>query len=460
MASAVAVGTPRNVSDLGVTGVARTAWEKRMVEDIVRGSIFRKITTSYKINRLKEINVDKLGCFMQLPAGAGGPSNSVVMTMALPLKEAPVVGRDGVLIGNEEDRELRYMTAYYAEHKKGVKQTEYGTSFNETAYLDLNSGNPQALKRWHEEYFDLRCHQTLLMRYEDALIGAPASRSQTMNPHILIPNRLTPRVLWDKDAPTRTAGAADSNGWYSAESYSGVTSYVEAFVDALMDASGTGSTSKCLPNTDLWAMIKWYTENEMLMEPVMLDGRPTILLLCPPHIIDWAMNENNTGSIFKSLEKTEGYIDKAERSCFPGEVGRIKDTLLLIRDERYTTVTISGSDGSWVVTPGYMYPGNYDMRNKSAWSNTSGSTNYSFDNILGLGGNALVEYLVDPLNTNLSEYYNYKQIKGLGSYLGSGMQVASWDKDAASATDGASTTLVHRGSFVCPVGRVSPFAVT
>jgi len=458
MASAVAVGTPLTITQRGTTSIAKIGFDKKLREDIVRESVFTRIPTSYSVNKRKEINVDKLGCFLQIPGGEGkGPNQSVVMTMALPLNQAPVVGPGGILLGNEEDVSLRYGKFYYQEIKKAVKQWEYGYYHNDTAYLDINGGNPQRLKRWHSEYFDLRCHQSLLLRVEDALVSAPTSLAQTLNPHVLIPNASTPRVLWDKTPPTRTAGAADSLGWYSSASYADNPSFVEDVVEALMTACGTGSTPKCLPNNDLWAMIAWYCEDVMMFEKVMLDGMETIILLCPPRIIDWAMNYGNTGSITSILHKPDVYMTK-DRECLPGEVGRIKDKLLLVRDPRYCTLTVSGSSGSYALTPGFMYPGNYDKRNKNPWSNTSGATNYSFDVIMGLGGNALAEYLVDPLNTDLSEFYNYKQIKGLGSYLGSGMQIPMWDLDSGSQLDGASETLIHRGSFICPVGRVNPYA--
>jgi hypothetical protein len=461
MASAVAVATPRTLSNLTVTSLARIGWDKGVREDIVRGSPFRRIPTSYSITKRKELNMDKLGMFLSIPAGAGGPVNEVRMALRMPYNGPPQIGPASVLIGNEEDAALRYANFYYQEHRKAFKQSEYGYSANELKYLDLNSGNPQAGKRWWAEYDDLRIHQTLLNRFEDALINAPTSLSQTLNPHFLIGNSNTPRVLWDKDAPTRTAGSADDQGWYSAQSYSGGTSYVEAVVDALMTANGTGSTPKILPNIDFWAMIAWYAENEMMFEKVEIDGIMTIPLFCPPHVIAWAMNPKNTGSIASYVRKPDVYQTK-DRECLPGEVGRIFDKLLLIADERYTTINVSGSDGSWVVTPGFQYPGGDvgDHRNKDEWSNTSGSENYSFDNIIAVGANAIGEYLVDPLNSNLSEFYDYKKIKGMGSYLGSGMQLVSWDVDSASRTDGANTTLIHRSSFVVPVGRVRPYAVT
>ena len=70
-----------------------------------------------------------------------------------------------------------------------------------------------------------------------------------------------------------------------------------------------------------------------------------------------------------------------------------------------------------------------------------------------MGKNALSEYIADPLNTDLYEQTEYKRIEGRGAYLGSGIQLVSWDKDSGSRLDGGSTTQIQRGSAIVPVSR-------
>jgi hypothetical protein len=258
---------------------------------------------------------------------------------------------------------------------------------------------------------------------------------------------------WDKTESTITEGAADAEGWYSARSHAGATAFVENAAAAIIAGSGTASTTKCLPSIDTFSMISEYSESELLCEKVMIDGIMTTVLLCPPRVLQWAMNPRNQYGIGEHLEKTTQYKDP-KRAILPGEVGRLFDNLLLVKDPRYCTIKITGSAGSYSITPGFLYPGNWDQRNKAAWSNTSGSTNYSFDVILGLAAGAIAEYLVDPLVTNLVESYDYNRIKGQGTYIGSGMELPFWDKDAVSQGDGASKTLIYRGSFIVPIGRL------
>jgi hypothetical protein len=133
---------------------------------------------------------------------------------------------------------------------------------------------------------------------------------------------------------------------------------------------------------------------------------------------------------------------------------------LLIKNLRAPTLTIGGTAGSYTAKFGFVCPGNNDDRNNSAWANTSGATNYVYDLCIGLGANALLEYVMDPLNTKLREATEYEQIIGRAAYLGEGIQLPFWDKDAGSQADGASKTLVYKGSFIVPIGRLARVTVS
>lgn len=75
------------------------------------------------------------------------------------------------------------------------------------------------------------------------------------------------------------------------------------------------------------------------------------------------------------------------------------------------------------------------------------------DLVIGVGANAIMEFLMDPLNTKLREATEYDQIIGRAAYLGEGLQLPFWDKDSGSQADGASKTLIYKGSFIMPIGR-------
>ena len=70
-----------------------------------------------------------------------------------------------------------------------------------------------------------------------------------------------------------------------------------------------------------------------------------------------------------------------------------------------------------------------------------------------MGANAIAKFTHDPLVTNLAESTEYGQIQGRGAYLGEGLQIPAFDKDAAGQVDGADPSQIQRGSMLVPVSR-------
>lgn len=448
------VGTPSTLSGLGVTGIRRITYDKKLREDSIRPSVFTALKTALKIDK-GVVNIEKAGVFMTVDsAGSAGLGQSARVAMRLPLQEAPKMGTSETVLGNEESIRLLYTDAYYNEVKKGVKTWNWGYNANDVGYLNVNAAVDPALSEYVAELRDLRTHQALCLRRSEELTKAPVSLTQTVNPNIIVPNLDDASFpAWDKDDPTVTDGAADSLGYYSSRTYSGGTSFAENVAVAIMAGSGTGSTPKNLMNINNIFMAEEYSRQVLLTDPVMIDGQATIVLLVPSRVKSWMLNPNNSGSLGEYMKSVADYKDPA-RPMIPYEFGRIGQ-FLFVENMRAPTLTIGGSAGSYTLKFGFVCPGNNDDRNNSAWSNTSGSTNYVHDLVIGLGANAVLEYLMDPLNTKLRESTEYEQIVGRAAYLGEGLQLPFWDKDSGSQADGASKTLIYRGSFIMPIGRTS-----
>jgi hypothetical protein len=157
-------------------------------------------------------------------------------------------------------------------------------------------------------------------------------------------------------------------------------------------------------------------------------------------------NPNNSGSLAEYWENVADY--KGERMLIPGEIGRIFDQFIVIKDPRAPTMVVGGSDGSYTLQIGYVQPGNNDDRNNSAWANTSGNTNYVFDLAAIMGANAIGKFTYDEMVSNLSEDTEYGQIQGRAAYKGEGIQLPTFDKDTPTAS-----TQIQRGSCIVPVSR-------
>jgi len=454
MVAMAVVGTPGTLDTKGATGLRRVAWEKRIREKSIIPSVFTDLQTKVRYDG-QEMIMEKSGVFLEVSPAAVGEGQSVRMAMTTPFRKRAVMGADNDALGSaaEDELGLLWTELKYNEIKKPIKYRKLGYYYNDTEYLGFVERHGPAIIEYMKELRDTRIHQALLLRVADELLETPTSMSQQFNPNWVIPNLAeTSYPSWDKDAPTRTAGAADSDGYYSSASYAGATSFAENIAASLIAASGTGSTPKGRCDVEFLLHLEDYLLNEMRMPPVPLDGDVCLPLLVPNRVLIDMLNPNVSGSLGAYWKDVAQYKGEIKRPVINYEVGKF-GRLLLLRDPRYMTVTVGGSAGAYTLVPGFMQPGGNDDRNKSAWSNESGATNFSYDLITALGENAVAEMIKDPLIPDLRDQTEYGMRQGRMAYLGSGMQQPWWDKDSGSQLDGASKTLEYTGSAMIPVAR-------
>jgi len=441
-------GTPTGPATWDVTALRRTAWDAKARVDMVRPSIFTSLKAAFKMAQ-EQIVINRPGIMLDVSnVGKQQSGQSVRVALRMPLSGIPYYGSDTPL-NNEDETELYYAEMFYNDIRKAVKMYTYGYEFNDTEYLNLNEGYNAQLSDYLSELFDLRCQQALLLTYDDAICGTGIAKTRQFNNNWWIPNYTSDAPDYDSTDQTRTAGAADTKGYYSAAVYSGATSMIENIGDALASAAGVGATGTAILDSDTMAeMVNWI-QDQHIVDPLMIDGQPKVVMKIPVRVKSYLMNPNLSGSLGSAFQSVAHY-GKMDRDLLPGEFGTIYDYVVLCTDPRCATLVLSGSDGAWGLKPGYIYPGNWDMRNNSAWSNTSGDTNYAFDVCTVMGANALGRYLKTNVRSGLMEQTDYEKIKGLCSYMGDGVQIPFFDK----GTHG-DTTRISRGSCVVPVSRVA-----
>ena len=451
--------TSSTLSGLSAVGLRRLMWERKMREDSVLPSVFESLKTAVKVQD-DEMIVDKSGIFMDISGIDAKDGQSVRLALSTPLAKAPQFGTSQDMIGNEDEAKLLWTELFYNEIKKSVKFNKWGYDYNDTEYLGWVESYGPKITTFFGELRDTRIHQALLLRRAEELINDPLDLPQQFNPNWFIPNLDDSSFpVWDKVNPTVTNGAADAYGYYSARSYGGSTAFSENIAVALLAASGTGSTPKNTLSVSAMYALSTYAPDKVQCPPIMMDGRPTYILLMPPRVKAKWLDPTITTSLGAYWENVGQYIDK-DREILPGEIGCLCGNIVVIEDYRLPTLTVGGSSGAYTLTPGFLWPGNNDERNQSNWSNTSGSTNYVFDMCMLLGENAIAEYTADPLVTNLKEQTEYTKRQGRGAYLGQGIQIPFWDLDAASQLDGSSKTLIYRSSIMIPVGRLARMTVS
>lgn len=431
------------------SALRKVVWSAKTRVQQVRPSVFANLKTEYEMNQSGEIVISRPGVVLDVTnEGVKGQGQSVRLALRTPLMKRPAYGTEDSL-GAEDESTLKYGEIFYNETNKAVKMYERGYYANDVSSIKYNEGYNPLVNDFQAEMTDYFCHQALLLTYAENLTFAPVSKVFAFNKNFWIPNLTdSQQPTYDSTAQTTTQGAADSDSWYSTQYFTGATTFAENLGDALATAGGVASAPTNLMNTTAWSRLRNFVRKNKAVTPLQIDGIATYLCLVPTDTMSWMLNPANTGSIgeyFKTVNQYKG----DNRDALPGEIGRVLGCFLLVEDDRAMTLTLGGTDGARTITPGYMLPGNNDDRNATAWSNTSGSTNYVHDIMLVLGQNAIAHYLRDDTQID-TEMTSYGRIKGVNHYRGEGWQLPFFDID--TSTD---SSRVYEGSIVVPVGRAA-----
>jgi hypothetical protein len=441
-------GTPSSLATLGAAGLRRTIWSENLKHDSVRPSVFTspELAADFQLNTDGEIVINRKGILLDIMnVGQAGAGQSVRCAMRTGFRKRPQLGTGEDMLGNGDEGGLKWAEFKYNELKKAAKMYMYGWNFNDTSYLDVNGTNPKLLGSFWAEYNDFRFQQALQLQISEELTYTPITASFQINPNVLVPNiAYSDNPAYDVDALTVTDGAADTDSYYSSRTYGGAGTYVQNVATAMMAGATTGSTPRAVFSVDHVSALISYIQDMHLVEPIELDGMITWILKVGPKTAAYMLNPSVSGS-FGSLFTSVAAYKSSERNLIPGEIGRIMDHFLVVKDWRTPTCTISGDSGAYSMKYGYIMPSNNDDRNNSAWAVTSGATNYVFEMNAVLGANAVARYTRDSRKDNLAETTEFGKIKEIGTYFGEGIQLPIFNNDTATAS-----SHIYRGSCILP----------
>lgn len=439
------VGTPPTLTGMGAAALKRVMYDNKLNEPIttlddpwVRG----QLTNVVKMDGSK-MRVPR-DVFFQMPSTN---DNTLRCQAILPLQEAPQEGDGESMPGNEEGIRLQYCNFYYNQMMKAVKSQGWGVHYEDTKLTGAHKMLDPMIKRLWMEYRGVRIRKASMLTIEDALTKSPVSLVQNLCSNIFICNLdYNDMPVWDLTAPTVTAGAVDSLGYYSSKTFGGgATTYIEAVCDKMVEASGTSATPVAYMTIDDLDRLWVYLTQVVKMPKGKIGENLGYLVMLPQNVYDDITSLNNSNGFkdyFQAVHNTT-----ADDISYLGIMHRYKD-MYFACDPRGPTLTLSGANGSWTLQPGFYYPGDYDARNNAAWSILSGSVNYVYDAFFVYGAGALAERVVIPTKF-VNEVQAYGYLKGRGSYNLSGIATPQWDVDSPDdANDsngtGAGKTLIQR----------------
>lgn len=443
MANVVAPAAPSSLSDMAAVALRMKAYNKTLRTESILCDVFERLQGEIRTDP-KGITIPD-AVFLKLEQPAKG-SHSAVVPLLKSLEEKAYMGNAETILGNEENLRLKHLTVYYNEIKKSVASFGWGIDYNDLSYLDVYGQINPLMTRFFAELRGRRIREALLLTLGEELTKSPISLKQQFNPNIFITNTdLGSMPTYEKDDLKFTAGTYPATGTF--EDDTGNDFYVENIGDALSAATNVWANPE-YANFDVEGLLAlaYHVEHNLLIEPLMIDGQPTHIFLIPANHAVKLSNPGTTGTL-GDVWKNVSALTKKEQDI-PAVLGRVKN-LLLVADARYPTLTVTGTNGDWVVEPGFLQPGRNDGRNHAEFN---GITNAVFDVGFVLGKGALVEWISNPLKY-ATESTEYGQLQGKGAYQCAGIQLAKFDEDTLG-------DLTYQQNSSCVVLMSKPALVT
>jgi len=382
----MAVATPSNLN----ANLLRTYWDTNLFEESLFRDVFSRLRTRFDRTSNIDIPLDTLVMEIQTELQNGYRTGRLGFINRL--QGTPREGANQQQLGFEETLREKAMTIYYNEFSHAVSLYNYGIEYNDQAAYGINMGlATRLLGDYMEELFGLYYRQALLQRFSRNLTQAPHSLAQHWN------NRFYIKNVSDSAQPAFSTT---------------LQTYTNNIATALI-AAGTGINAT-LDTRYLTALHHRITMDRI--EGLSIGGKSNQFILTVPssqkfHVLSLD-RDDSLADYWTSVNR----MSNEDKANFPDLLGRWLN-IWLVEDERYPTLTVSGSAAPFTITPNYVQPGNNDGRAFAAGDRDVGFL---------MGRAPLVDWYQTKIHHKFDDY-NYQKWEGKGAFGERGVQLRIYD---------------------------------
>ena len=416
------VVAPNSLADMNVEAELKIrAISKKLQMESVLDDIFEDLGSDVVGVEGKNLSVPD-AIFLKLEGMATG-TRQITVPVLMTLSGAPTVG-PLTPVGAEVKQNLKYATFKYEEYSFAVASEEWGTLANDMAAYGVFEMIQPQISLYMKELRGERIREALLLTHCSILTGA-SSPVET--------------AKWNKNWFVANTDIGSQPVYDST-----LADFTEAIGDVLEAATTTAGGAEANINLNYLRALDHYATNYLKIEPIMVGGKKTYVVLVPSSQV-FKLTSTDSGSLGEFHKGV--YRKNEDEMAYRGVIDRV-GSLLLVEDQRYPTITQTGSDGSWAIAASFLKPGDVDNRNKAVYNSTS---NKSFDIGFLLGKGAVAEMEVQGLHFE-TESQHYGRDRGTGAFGESGISLVEYDLDAASQSD---TSRENWGSIVLAMSAPS-----
>jgi hypothetical protein len=392
------------LTTMTATAARRQMWEDKLYRESLHDDIFfsSQLTETVDISKSDKPTIPN-AFWLNIKGDSG--NRSITAAFKRSLAGAAVEGNATALIGSEETYRMKTATFYANDYFKAVATLKFGIDYRELEPYQLWKEVQPDLSRWLAEYRGYMLRQAYLQTISHNLTAAPLSQTQKWNPNIFVAN-VNP----------------DNQPAYDPT----LASYTEAIGDALFLATGqvAATAASAILNVKMLNILQWYASDHKRIEPIQIGGQETYLVVLPSIQVTAFKDPTRTNSGMELFTKMAALRTPEDEKFFPNSFRW--DKLLCVSDQRYPTVGLGGSNGTWTLTAGYEAMGRVDGRNTA----TDPSV-FTVGTLCGKGSMAAWEpekphFVTQPDNYTKN---NGEAIAGAFGYL-----IPKWDVDTGSTS--------------------------
>lgn len=342
--------------------------------------------------------------FLKLENNTPG-ARTITIPFLMALSGAPTVGPTTPL-GNEAKQNLKYAQFTYQEYSFAVAYEEWGINKNDMSVYGVFEQIQPQISLYMKELHGERIREALLETNCSVLTGG-ANPIKTSK--------------WNKNWFVANTDI-DSQPVYDTT----IQNFTNAIGAAISNAAGSTGAEISLNNL---RALDFYATNVLRITPLQLDGKNSYVVLIPSTQVQKlkSTTEGQLGDIYTGMVRSQG-----DEMKYTGVLGRVGN-LLLIEDQRYPTLDIKYTNPDYTITPGYLKPGNDDLRAKGK-NVDDANKEYNVDIGFLLGKGAVAEMEVTPLHFE-TEIQDYGRNRGTGAFGESGISLVEYDLDPTYQDD-------------------------
>lgn len=277
--------------------------------------------------------------YLKLEPGSGD-GRFVNVPMIQDLTGEPVEGTTTSQVGRERRLNTKYAEAFSTDVSQAVTLEEYGLEALTKAPYQINEQAVKQLGKYKAEIMGRYHRHCLLESYSYNLNNTPHNLALMFTPNIFVSGATfaqQPRFANEPQRVGTTVGVSPP-----------AATWANTIATNLINNGGAPATIRTL------LQIEEYVSTHKYIPALEVGGRGRYPFLVPSNQCTYLKDPTVQGSMGDVFVERSSLSE--EEMNFPNVLGRV-GRLLILEDERYPTLSVTGSAGNYGLTAQYRAPG-------------------------------------------------------------------------------------------------------